>query len=283
MSIVTLRTPRLTIEGRSRAGNETWFRVRELGVSLDIGRCPDTLVALQHIFITHAHLDHALGVPFYAAQRRLFRLGPGQVFVPAETVDDYRELMAIHERMEGTDYPVHFVPLGPGQRHEVRRDLSVRAHRATHRVPANAWEFTETRHRLKAELTGVPGRELARLRRQGHEVENRFERPILFYSGDTDGRIFETSPALFEAEVLMLECSFTGRGEEERGRRYTHIHLSEIVAQAERFRNEWIILTHFSLRDRPETIHRRVYRELPAFLRERVLLALPAPFTGFNP
>lgn len=47
---VVIQTPRFSIEGKSRAGNETYFRVRELGVSLDIGRCPDLLISVPHIF-----------------------------------------------------------------------------------------------------------------------------------------------------------------------------------------------------------------------------------------
>jgi ribonuclease Z len=276
---VTIRTPRFTIEGFSRAGNETWFRVRELGISLDIGRCPDTLVGVQNVFITHAHLDHALGVPFYGAQRRLYRLGVGKVFIPAETADDFRALLTLHEKMARTEYPIELVPLAPGETCRLRRDLVVRAHRATHRVPANAWEFLETRHKLRPDLAALSGEELARLRATGEEVETWIERPILFYTGDTDRRIFEDSAAIFDAELLMIECSFTAEGEEERAAAYTHIHLSDIWEQAERFRNETIVLTHFSLRDTPRDIHARIEAEAPRALRERLVLALPEPYS----
>src|SRR5512146_2751681 len=102
----TLHTEHFTIEGRSRAGHETWFRVRELGVSLDIGRCPDPVISMPDVFITHAHLDHAVGIPFYAGQRRLQRLPGGNVYVPAEAAEDFRALMAIHEKLEDVDYEI---------------------------------------------------------------------------------------------------------------------------------------------------------------------------------
>lgn len=276
---VVIRTPRLTIEGKSRAGNETWFRVRELGIALDIGRCPDLLVGTPNVFITHAHLDHALGVPYYAAQRRLHRLGAGRVFVPAESAADYRELMALHERMEDTLYPLDIVGLAPGETRPLRRDLLVRAHSATHRVVANGWEFCEVRHKLKAEHASRTPDELRRLREDGVAVDVLVERPILFYTGDTDRRILEGNEALYRAEVLMIECSFTAPGEEERGRKYAHIHLSDIWDHAERFENELIVLTHFSLRDSAKEIHRRVADEAPAALRGRLALSLPEPHT----
>ncbi|MFN2443401.1 MAG: MBL fold metallo-hydrolase [Thermoanaerobaculia bacterium] len=268
----------LTIEGKSRAGNETWFRVRELGLSLDIGRCPDLLVGLSNILVTHAHLDHALGIPYYAAQRRLYRLEAGNVFIPEEALDDYKALMALHEKLEGTSYPLNLVGMGAGETRRLRRDLIVRAHKATHRVPARAWELCELRHKLRPELAERSGPELARLREAGEEIETWTEVPLLFYTGDTDRRLLEESAALYRARILMIECSFTAEGEEERGRKYTHIHLSDLWDHADEFENEFILLTHFSLRDTPEQIHDRIRREAPTKLRERLVLALPEPF-----
>ena len=44
----TIVTEHFTIEGRSRAGQETFFRVRDLGLVLDIGRGPD--LAVQSVY-----------------------------------------------------------------------------------------------------------------------------------------------------------------------------------------------------------------------------------------
>jgi len=274
----TYRIGGLTIEGKSRAGNETWFRVRELGLSLDIGRCPDVLVGLSNILVTHAHLDHALGIPYYAAQRRLYRLDAGNVFIPEEALEDYRALMALHEKLEGTSYPLNLIGMKPGETHRLRRDLIVRAHRATHRVPARAWELCELRHKLRPELAETSGPELARMREAGEEIETWSEVPLIFYTGDTDRRLLEESTAIYQARVLIIECSFTAEGEEDRGRKYTHIHLSDLWEHADRFQNEFVMLTHFSLRDTPEQIHRRIRKEAPERLRDRLVLALPEPF-----
>jgi ribonuclease Z len=277
---ITLRTPRFTLEGKSRAGNETWFRIRELGVALDIGRCPDRLVGLQHIFISHAHLDHALGIPFYFTQRKLQRLPTGSVYVPADSHAHFEELIAVHERLENTTYEYRFVPVAPGESVTLRRNLLVRAHRSTHRVPTNSWEFVELRHKLHAELLDRPGREIAELRqREGVDaVEERVEQPILFYTGDTDRGILEENEAIFRAEVLIIECSFTGEGDQERSEKYRHIHLDDIYDFAHRFENRMIVLTHFSLRDHPAEIHARISSSAPASLRGRLFLALPEPF-----
>ena len=273
-----LHTEHFTIEGRSRAGHETYFRIRELGIALDVGRCPDFLIGTPNILVTHAHLDHSVGIPFYAGQRHLQRLPGGNVFVPSEALDDFRELMRIHERLEGTSYDIELIGLSPDDTHRLGRTHVLRAHQSTHRVPARGYEILERRHHLRPEYAGLDGQQIAALRHDGVSVHEEVDVPMLFYTGDTDARVFETTPALFRAEVLMIECSFVAAGHEERAAKYRHLHFSDIVRVAGRFENRVILLTHFSKRYSPAEIVERIGAACPPMLRERLRFALPEPF-----
>ena len=272
----TIATDHFTIEGRSRAGHETYFRIRELGVVLDIGRCPDLAIGVPDIFITHAHLDHALGIPFYAGQRHLQRIQGGRVFVPRETADDFRQLMLLHQKLEDTDYDIEIVGVGEGEVIALGKGHEVRAHRATHRVPARAYEFLEVRHRLRPEYAGRG--DIGELRRRGEEVAEDYRHPLLFYSGDTDRGILESNAALYRAEVLMIECSFVADGHQQRATRYRHIHFDDLAEFADRFENGLIVLTHFSRRYSRAEILDGIRRRCPAVLRDRLRLALPDPY-----
>lgn len=267
-----------TIEGRTRAGHETFLRIRELGIGLDIGRGPDLMLSLRHLFVTHAHLDHAAGIPFYAGQRHLQKAGGGRVYVPAETAADFRELMSIHSRLEGTPYDVEIIGLAPGDEVEISRTLRGRAHDATHRVPARAYEILERRHHLKKELEGLDGRALAELRARGESVEETFHKSILFYTGDTDRGLLERNEAIYGARVLMMECSFIAPEHRERAVTYRHIHFDDIAEFAGRFENELIVLTHFSRRYSHEEIVNALRARCPARLRDRIRLAFPEPW-----
>lgn len=267
-----LATPHFTIEGRSRAGHETWFRVRELGIGLDIGRCPDELVHIAHVFITHAHLDHAVGVPFYAGQRHLQGLAGGTVYVPAESAADLQLILSTYERMSGSPFDIDLRGVAIGQEIRFGRTHVVRAHAATHRVAARAYEFIEVRHHLKA---GIAGQDVMRLRQEGVAVEEEYRIPVLFYTGDTDRGILETNDALFKAEVLMIECSFIEEGHQTRAAKYRHLHIDDIAEFAERFENQLIVLTHFSRRYSRDQIRDGVRRRVPHSLRDRIRLALP--------
>lgn len=267
-----ISTPHLTIEGVSRAGHETWFRIRELGVALDVGRCPDELVHIAHVFVTHAHLDHAVGIPFYAGQRQLQGLGGGTIYLPAESADDMRQILETWERVTNAAFDVEVRGVAIGDEIRFGRTHVMRAHAATHRVAARAFELIEARRHLKPEFVG---QDVAHLRREGVEVEEEYRTPVLFYTGDTDRGILEKNEALFKAEVLMIECSFIEDGHQDRAAKYRHIHVDDIADFAEKFENEIIVLTHFSRRYSRDQIRDGVRRRLPHLLRERIRLALP--------
>jgi ribonuclease Z len=270
-----LQAPHFLIEGRSRAGHETWFRIRELGVALDIGRGPDAIVPMEHVFITHAHLDHAAGIPWYGGQRRLQQLEGGSIYVPAEAAEDVRDLLRVQARLTGHDFHIDIVGMEPGQEVRFGRTHLVRAHSAPHRVAARSYELFEIRHRLREEFAGLEREELQRIHREGVRIDEPYTFPVLFYTGDTDRGLLEDCEAAFRAEVLMIECSFIDDGHQERAAKYRHIHVDDIADFADRFQNELIVLTHFSRRYSRDQIRDGVRRRLPASLHERIRLALP--------
>jgi ribonuclease Z len=274
-----LRTEHFLIEGRSRAGHETWFRVRDLNIALDIGRCPDAVVSMPHVFITHAHLDHAAGIPFYAGQRHLQGLEHGTIYVPSEAAEDVHALLDVQRRLTGATFEeVKIVGVAPGQELRVGRSLYVRGHAAPHRVAARGYEIIERRHHLREEYFGADGETIARLRHEGVQVEEEYRKAILFYTGDTDRGMLESCDALFRAEVLMIECSFVAEGHQDRAARYRHIHIDDIAEFAERFENDLIVLTHFSRRYSRDEIRDTVRRRLPASLHHRIRLGLPEQY-----
>jgi ribonuclease Z len=245
----TLITERFRIEGRSRSGHETFFRIRELGIALDLGRCPDMIISAPQVFITHAHVDHCAGMAFYAAQRHLQRMPLGRLYVPEEAADGVRELLALHERLANTHFDqTEVVGLAEGDAVPIARGRKVVVHRSTHRVPTNAYEIREDGTSL------------------------------LFYTGDTDRGILERNETMFHSEVLIVECSFVADGDQARAVKYKHMHFDDIVDFAERFENRMIVLSHFSRRYGRSEIRDEIGRRCPAVLRDRIRLALPEPY-----
>lgn len=269
----------LEIEGVSIAGHESFYKLPAFRCLLEFGRAPDDVVAYSTICLTHGHLDHAAGLAHHASRRRLARMPPARVFAPEEAVPDLEAWLAISHRLENVDYGVHVTPAIPGQKVLLRNDLSLRFLPGRHRVPTVGYLFSELRRKLVDDLVGRAGNEIAALRSGGTEVTRVEETPLLAYPGDCGIGIFDAAPELFQARVLLIECSFLGQDDQERARKYEHIHLDDIVERASLFQNEAIVLTHFSMRYRPAEILEALTR-LPKGLRERVVPFLPGSETG---
>lgn len=271
---VTVHAAGLEIEGVSIAGHESFYKLPAFRCLLEFGRAPDDVLGYGTVCLTHGHLDHAAGLAHHSSRRRLTGLPPARVFAPEEAAPDLEAWLAISERLENVDYGVHVTPAVPGRTVDLRNDLAVTFLPGRHRVPTVGYLFSEVRKKLIDELVGHSEAEIVAFRESGAEVARREEIPLLAYPGDCAPAIFDAAPDLFRARVLLIECSFLGEDDRERARKYDHIHLDDIAERASLFQNEAIVLTHFSMRYRPEEIFEAL-ETLPAGIVDRVIPFLP--------
>ena len=89
----------LTIEGYSRAAVQSYWRVPELKLGFDLGAHPWDFNGTPNWFISHTHLDHIAALPVYVARRRMMKMEPPRVFVPAEAFEDVKKLLLIFQRI----------------------------------------------------------------------------------------------------------------------------------------------------------------------------------------
>jgi len=265
-----LRLGELSLEGWSSAGEETWFRVHPPGLAFDAGRGAHEVAGARDLFLTHGHLDHALGVPWALSQRTLHHRDATRVVCPRAIVEELERFVVSAARLEGVEYAYEIVGLEPGERLPVGRDLEIEAFATDHVVPSLGYHLVRRRRHLRPELAGLPGREIAHLRTRGERVEDEREEIWLSYCGDTGAGVFDLAPRLGESRVLMVECTFLGERMRERGALYGHLHLDDLAARADRLEgHEWILLHHLSRRHAPRELRAEVERKLPR-LAERV-------------
>jgi ribonuclease Z len=271
---VAVEAAGIAIEGVSIAGHESFYKLPGFRTLLEFGRAPEDTVGYANVCVTHGHLDHMAGLAHHASRRRLAGLQPARVFVPAEAAPDVAAWIAACERLERIDYGTQLVAVSPGERFALRNDLELSILPGRHRVPTVGYVFSEVRQKLLEELAGKPGEEIADLRRRGVTVTRREEIPLFAYPGDCGEEIFDAAPEILRARVLLLECSFVLPEDVSRAREYAHIHLDDILARADRFENEALVLTHFSQRYRVDEI-REALRAIPEPLASRVIAFLP--------
>lgn len=266
-----------TVRGVSVGGIYTSLHVPELSALFDVGIAPRSAAAVDHIFLSHGHADHAgalstlLGVRALVGKKR-----PPRLYLPAEIEADLLEALAVLSRLQRHDLAVESVPLRPGDDVEVSGDLRVRAFRTYHPVPSLGYQLVRRVAKLRPEYHGLDGAEIGARRRAGEDLFRSVDRPELAYVTDTLVDVLDREPQLGRSRVLVLECTFLDdRKPRKLARAGCHIHLDELLERADSLENEAVVLMHFSQLYRPREVAEILDARCPPALRARIVPFIP--------
>lgn len=266
-----LELPGLTLRGVTRGGIQTCVMVPELGVMFDVGGNTAGQLRFGTILVTHGHQDHLGGLPYLISQRHLSGLGSPDVHMPAEVLAPFTRIMDGWREIEGFDLHAKLSGHAPGDEFELGKNLRAACVRSVHRVPSLSWIVERTSERLMPVHAGKSGPELAELKRAGVPITDTYTCDVLCVTGDTQIETFDREPRLRRAKVLVHEVTaWDERRSVDETRAWGHTHVDEIIARAEQFEGDALVLVHRSPRHTRREAEQVVATRFPASTRGKV-------------
>ena len=267
----TLKIGDITLEGYSRAAVQSYWRIPELKMGFDLGAQPWEFMNVPLWFITHAHLDHMAALPVYIARRRMMKMEPPTIYLPAENLEDVKRLLLVWQKLDRGRMACELHGVKAGEEIPLGREHVVTVFPTVHTVPSVGYVVWDRRNKLKEEFQQLSGEQIRDLRLSGTPVTREIRNPLVAYTGDTSPAGLDGTPELYRAKVLITEMSFIlPRHRKDKIHKFGHMHLDDFLERASRFQNQKVIVSHFSTRYHPDQVLRYLERKLPPELKEKI-------------
>jgi ribonuclease Z len=264
----------LEIIGYSVAGEETVVAVPQLDVCFDIGKAPDQIIPINHILLTHGHMDHAAGIAYYLSQRNFCGISPGTILAPKNLLGPIRDIFDAWSRLDGNKVPGKLVGVKPGDEYQIKPNLFARVFPTKHSKGSVGYSVIEKRKKLKAEYLGLTSPQIVKLKKQGVEIDYPLEIPIVTYLGDTQYIDFSQLKYIAESKILIAECTFYEGGHSGRAEAGRHMHIDEFADLLGKLKNEHIIVTHITQRTPMRDIRKILKDALPKKIYDKITLLM---------
>lgn len=240
--------PPIRVQGISIAGEQTAISIPEYDIAFDIGLCPRPILSAPIVALSHTHMDHIAGLPYYFSQRFFQKMATGTCYCPFEMADPIREMMRSWIALERQETPHNIVGMHPGDEVEVKPGIYLRAHASSHTIPSLGYALVERRKKLRTDLIGLSQDDLRDRRVRGEEITQTVEVPLVAYSGDTEPAPFLFHDDFTNARIVICECTFYDREHRDRAKIGKHLHIEDLRPLLAAWKAEHVVVVHASRR-----------------------------------
>jgi ribonuclease Z len=275
-NLARIKIDEMDIIGYSVAGEETVVAMPQLDVCFDVGKAPDQIIPINHVLLTHGHMDHAAGLAYYLSQRNFCGISAGTILAPDNLLPPIRQIIEAWSKLDGNKIPAKLVGVKAGDEYKIKPNLIARAFPTKHSRGAVGYTVIEKRKKLKPEYKGLTGPQIVELKKQGMEIDYPLEFPIVTYLGDTQYVDFSQLKYIVESRILIAECTFYEGEHTTRAKAGRHMHVDELATLLTKLNNEHIIITHTTQRTPMSEIRKILKKAMPKDKYDRITLLMAA-------
>lgn len=269
----------LRLVGYSIAGMSTSIAFPEADVLFDVAQGLPFQTAYNTILLTHAHMDHASGLPYLISQKSMQKRPKPMIYMPEAAVEPLSKIMKLWEEIDEFEYAYEFKVAKPGEQIPLKPGYFAKTFPTYHRIASQGYTVFRKRKKLKdefAKLAKSDPQELARLRREGVTLETEVEENLVSFTGDTKIEFLQSDQAR-QSRLLVMEVTYwDGKKSVENAREWGHIHLEEFLHALPQIEAERIVLIHVSARYSTKDLREIIDARVPEHLKPKLVI-FPRP------
>lgn len=258
--------------GFAQGGVKTSIHVPDFNVTFDAG-CYLPFPTSKY-FITHGHPDHISALPYIIAQRGILKLDdPLQVYVHHKIAPLLTNALATMETIYGGKRPDKCVihPVKEGDVIPLSKTQRVVCLPTYHRGPTCGWVVQETHKKLRPDLVGYPGHEIAKLKREGVEVSVEEDFNVLAVPGDTTIDFLVNHEEAQKSRVLVHEVTYwDSRSDPVACRKSGHTHIDDMLRHVSLFQGDSLVLVHRSMKYMRKEVEGIAKKRFPTSIQPKI-------------